>query len=687
MKPNTAVAFVLLGLATLLLNGRRETAAHAGRFCALLAGLLGVLTLAEYAFDWNPGIDHWVFREPPGAVGTAIPGRMAPETAMYFVLLAAAIIVCSAHRSSQRILLTAASASLLTTVLACAALLSYFTPALGPFGWWGQTIMAVPTAVTFGVLGAAALRRTLQRCGNFWVLNRAPTAAFGCGLVLLLLINLNTSRSQIQTAALSAQLSQSEQISAGFSIILAEVTRAQSHNRGYALTGEVRLLESLQDADRATQAAFEEQRSLLAVTRPDGPTFGQLKGQVDTALEWFHFTAESGLNARDSALRTQRVLQGEVLMDQLRSTFAQLEADEAHRRERLQAEAKSLGRKSFAILTSGTLLSAAIFFIALFRLNLAEAARSRAEMDLRVANQLLEKRVAERTAELARNKQLMDQAGRLARVGGWELDVVQNEVHWTDVVREIHEVEPQYVPTLDAGINFYAPASIPLIAGALQQAIATGKSFDLELQLVSAKGNRPWVRTIGEALRTDGKVTRLIGVFQDVTARRKAVEELRRQHDLLEAANRELEAFAYSVSHDLRAPLRSLDGFSRILLEDYRDKLDAEGQDSIARIRAAAQRMAQLIDDLLKLSRVTRTEMRREPVDLSQMAAEVIAELRRLEPDRRAEVLVAPGLIAQGDPRLLRIVLENLLGNAWGSRPHRVWRRHPRRLRSLFRAG
>ncbi len=133
----------------------------------------------------------------------------------------------------------------------------------------------------------------------------------------------------------------------------------------------------------------------------------------------------------------------------------------------------------------------------------------------------------------------------------------------------------------------------------------------------------------------------------------------------LAAVNKELETFAYSVSHDLRAPLRSIDGFSRALLEDYEDRLDAEGQDYLHRIRAACQRMGQLIDDLLRLSRVTRTEMYRAPVDLSALAQEIAVELQEMQPERQVEFIIQPGLMADGDARLLRVVLENLLGNAW----------------------
>lgn len=133
----------------------------------------------------------------------------------------------------------------------------------------------------------------------------------------------------------------------------------------------------------------------------------------------------------------------------------------------------------------------------------------------------------------------------------------------------------------------------------------------------------------------------------------------------LERANHELEAFSYSVSHDLRTPLRALDGFSQALLEDYYDVLDETGQDYLTRVRTGAQRMGRLIDDLLNLARVSRASLNSEPVDLSGIAEMIVSELRAQQPERNVEVQICPGLIVFGDPHLLRIALENLLSNAW----------------------
>jgi signal transduction histidine kinase len=133
----------------------------------------------------------------------------------------------------------------------------------------------------------------------------------------------------------------------------------------------------------------------------------------------------------------------------------------------------------------------------------------------------------------------------------------------------------------------------------------------------------------------------------------------------LTAANKELESFSYSVSHDLRSPLRAIDGFAQALREDEGGRLSPDGLQLLTRLQGAATRMGQLIDDLLQLSRVTRAELHREPVDLSALAASVAQELRQHEPGRDVTFSLQPGLTAHGDPRLLRVLLENLLGNAW----------------------
>lgn len=154
-------------------------------------------------------------------------------------------------------------------------------------------------------------------------------------------------------------------------------------------------------------------------------------------------------------------------------------------------------------------------------------------------------------------------------------------------------------------------------------------------------------------------------VARDVTVHKEAEEALKRAKEATEAANRELEAFSYSVAHDLRAPLRGIDGFSLALLEDYSAKLDAEGQRYLKRVRDSAQHMAELIDSLLSLARITRADLRYQEVDLSRLAAETVERLKTTEPEREVDFVIDQGLKAMGDSRLLAVVLDNIVGNAW----------------------
>ncbi|PPC95382.1 MAG: hypothetical protein CTY33_01155 [Methylotenera sp.] len=162
-----------------------------------------------------------------------------------------------------------------------------------------------------------------------------------------------------------------------------------------------------------------------------------------------------------------------------------------------------------------------------------------------------------------------------------------------------------------------------------------------------------------------GNVLGVVAVARDVTAQKQAELEINRRTAELQAANKELEAFSYSVSHDLRAPLRAIDGFSAALLEDYSEGLDDTGKNHLNRVRSATQRMGDLIDDMLELSRIARVEMHHQTINLSEMVTSVLQELQKNDEQRKIDWYVQPDLLAEADARLMRIVFNNLLGNAW----------------------
>jgi PAS domain S-box-containing protein len=430
--------------------------------------------------------------------------------------------------------------------------------------------------------------------------------------------------------------------------------------------------------------------------------------------------------------------------------------------------------------------------------------RKRAEEALHEANENLERRVLERTLELTRSKQLLDETGRLARVGGWEINLEKNELVWNDVVRQIHEVDPEYHPTVEGGINFYAPEAVPIISECVERAVVDGLPFDVELQLITAKQNRIWVRAIGQAYKANGKIVKVGGVFQDIQQRKLAEIEVRKKSEqlqllsneleiiidsipglvffkdtnnrlirvnkymsdaykmskkalegislndlhtkeqaqayyeadlqvirsrqpkinidepwetetgtrwvstskipylnetgevvgvigvsmdvterklaeierealmqqvahrsaLLEAANTELEAFTYSVSHDLRAPLRHTSGYVELLAKRCQADLPENGRHYLISIADSVRQMGKLIDDLLQFSRTGRMEMRQQDVDMNAIVHDIIASMRNDSPERTIEWVQGELPAVVGDDAMLRLVWTNLLGNA-----------------------
>ncbi len=410
---------------------------------------------------------------------------------------------------------------------------------------------------------------------------------------------------------------------------------------------------------------------------------------------------------------------------------------------------------------------------------------------------------------------LLRLTSEMAKVGGWEFDPETGKGTWTDEVARIHDLDPALETNMEIGMGFYSGASREKVEQAVQEAIQLAKPYDLELELLTAKGNRKWVRTMALPIVLDGKVVRVQGIFQDITERKqieKALQEahaelerkvqartaalseanallealmenipdhiyfkdtecrfirnsrsqavslglqdpsetigktdfeffphatqsyedeqevmrsgkphvdfeewvvwpdgketwvtttkmplrnskgqtigifgishditerkraeqaiqqlnanLEKQAEQLQAANKELEAFSYSVSHDLRAPLRAIDGYTRILVEDYESLLDAEGKRICGVISREARRMGQLIDDLLAFSRLGRKEMYSSKIDMNALASSVFEELIKEENRERIDFELAKLPIAKGDSSLIRQVWVNLLSNA-----------------------
>ncbi len=310
-------------------------------------------------------------------------------------------------------------------------------------------------------------------------------------------------------------------------------------------------------------------------------------------------------------------------------------------------------------------------------------ARVRAEEALRAAKENLEQIVATRTAALAETNRQLSQTSHLARVGGWEIDLASGRNVWSGATRTIHEVGEDFVPTLENALAFYAPESRAEIAAAVDRLREDGTPFERELAFVTAKGRHLWVRAVGEAFRDAGRIVKIGGTFQDITERREATDELRRQRDQLEhllaeltAANERLREvdrlkseFLSTMSHELRTPLNSIVGFTGILVKGLAGPLNAEQHKQLGMVQSSARHLLALINDLLDLSRIESGRMVLDPTDFdfAEVVAEVLTTVRPMAEEKELALsshCTPTTLRLRSDRRRVFQILLNLVNNA-----------------------
>lgn len=274
--------------------------------------------------------------------------------------------------------------------------------------------------------------------------------------------------------------------------------------------------------------------------------------------------------------------------------------------------------------------------------------------------------------ELRKSKKLLAETESIGKVGGWEFDTDTLITTWTDEVYQIHEVDVNFKHDVNTGISFFTPESKPIIEEAVKRAIESGEAFDLELEIITAKGNLRSVHSIG---KTDPENNRVYGFFQDITERKQiemTIQKLNNELEQrvyertiqLEAANKELEAFSYSVSHDLRAPLRHINGYVDLLNNRFRDNLPEKAIHYLTTIANSTKEMGMLIDDLLQFSRTSRQDLNKVNLDMNLLVSEVIAKIKQGINKRNIKWSVQELPEVVGDVSMMRQVWVNLIDNA-----------------------
>ena len=655
MKVNAALAFALAGV-SLLLQHERSTGTRSrsiARLCAAIVAALGALTLIEYVSGWDVRIDELLLDQGPPTPDNPYPGRMAASVALSFVFVGLALLLLDVAtkgglRPAQFLALPPTLIGLLAgggflyghqalhniAAFSTMALLSAVLLVALPVGiLLARPAQGVIAALVSDSAGGVLARRLLPAAVlvplvTAWLRlqgERAGLYDFEFGLALFALSNVIILSLIVWWSAAA----------------LADLDSGRRKS-------EERLSQMIETAVDAIIAIDEDQRIILfnrGAERVFGYGAEEVLGQSLDLLLPSRFVAAHREHIRSfaSAAEAARHMSARQVLGQ-RKDGSQFPAEASI------SKLAQDGRTTFTV----------------FMRDVTD-------------RQQAEEAIQEREQQLA---SIYDTVGDVIFLLAVEDDGRYRFVSVNPAFDAVTGIPGDQV--VGRRVDEVIPEpSLTMVLGNYGEAIHEKRIVRWEETSDYPTGRLTGEVSVAPIFNDAGTCTYLVGSVHDVTERKRAEDEVRRlnaeleqrvaertvqlstANRELEATNKELESFSYSVSHDLRAPLRSVDGFSQALLEDYSDRLDDQGKGYLWRVRQAAQHMAQLIDDLLNLSRLTRSELRREPCDLSALAQTIADGLAREAPHRQVVFAIQPGLSGVGDPRLLAVALQNLLSNAW----------------------
>lgn len=524
------------------------------------------------------------------------------------------------------------------------------------FGWFetrvGGTLLSLNQFNKFGTILPNLMRRFLNR----WRNDRSVSfrlqliGASGAALSILVAIGVLSYRRTLQEDEDQKWVAHTHLVLENLDAILSDLLNGETGMRGYVITRDESYLQPYISAVQRLQHDIGEVRALTVDNTAQQRSLNHLEPLLEARVAQLAQSIAArrgqGLAVAVSAVKTGGGVQ---TMDQIRGLITEMQGEEGRLLGRRLQLASASSRRAKIMIVAGNVVAFMFLLAAALIVHQEMSRRQKAEENLRQSEE--------------RFRMLVSGVKDYAII---MLDPQGIIVSWNVGAERIKGYRSEEI--LGSHFSrFYPPRDLEdgKPQRELIEAVEQGRIED-EGWRIRKDGSRFWADVVITALYDEKRRLRGFGkVTRDMTERRQAEDEIKSRNAQLEAANDELKAFSYSVSHDLRAPLRGIDGFSLALFEDYNDQLDSQGRSYIQRIRAGVGKMGQLIDGMLDLARISRAEMIQDTVDLSGLAREIAADLTASHPERSVAFTIPTTLPVKGDKLLLRVVLENLLRNAW----------------------
>jgi PAS domain S-box-containing protein len=671
LKPNIAAGLLVCGAVLALLAQEKieNWLRRAIGLVSLAVILVAMATLGEHFFGWNLGIDRWLVHDSTPSMGFANPGRMMPTTAFCFLIMGIALLA-EAQLIPQRFrfpLVAGLSAALV--MIGVLALGGFSLEKLiGPrWNLMGMSLSGLTAAVGFMILGSGILALLQGEGALSWSLNALTTMGFAVGIFLTVLTTASAFTFGKEMLETNNWVTHRQEVVKKIQEVMTDIVELASRERVYIITGDEQLLQERELTKTETRKGLSTLRNLTADNPNQQRRLDQLEPLLAQRIDW----EEQLIALRRSAglaEAAERVAQGPGLRlsDNLVQVLKEAQAEEYALLSSDRQRAERASTTTFLLLPMGVFVTLGVLSLSLFFLNSGVSEQKRAEGALR-----------ESEAQLHTIVENLDEGVVLSALDGRLLqwNPAALKLHGYSSSDQDYRLFPELVDTF--ALSTLEGASVPVEQWPLARILRGEKVRELELRIRRIGSDWQRILSYGGTLVHDANKHPLMAIVTaaDIT-RRKAVEAEILQLNVeleerviqrtaeLEAANKELEAFSYSVSHDLRAPLRAVDGFSQAVLEDFGEQLPEQARDYLQTIRGGAQRMGALIDDLLTFSRLSRLPLNKRPMNTASLVRDALDELGFPLDGRKIEMRIADLPECLGDAALLKQVWLNLLSNA-----------------------